>query len=35
VNTAAPILATIALWFASTALIVWLANRARSTFLRA
>jgi putative photosynthetic complex assembly protein 2 len=32
VNTAAPILATIALWFASTALIVWLANRARSTF---
>jgi putative photosynthetic complex assembly protein 2 len=27
-----PLLATIALWFASTALIVWLANRARTTF---
>jgi putative photosynthetic complex assembly protein 2 len=32
VSIALPVLATIALWFASTALIVWLANRARPTF---
>lgn len=31
-NIAVPLLATIALWFASTALIVWLANRPRATF---
>jgi putative photosynthetic complex assembly protein 2 len=32
VSIALPLLATIALWFASTALIVWLANRPRATF---
>jgi len=32
VSIALPLLATIALWFASTALIVWLANRPRPTF---
>jgi putative photosynthetic complex assembly protein 2 len=32
VSIALPVLATIALWFASTALIVWLANRPRATF---
>lgn len=31
-STAIPFFATIALWFASTALIVWLANRPRATF---
>lgn len=31
-SVAPPLLATIALWFASTALIVWLANRPRRTF---
>jgi putative photosynthetic complex assembly protein 2 len=32
VSIALPLLATIALWFASTALIVWLANRPRASF---
>lgn len=32
VTIAASVLATIALWFGSTALIVWLANRRRQTF---
>ena len=31
---AVPALAVLALWFVSTALVVWLANRARATFRR-